>query len=612
MAGLGSAFITGAGGFIGRHLVRQLLAEGVELIALMMPDEAVPEEWDGKVRLVVGDVRNLASLGDEIGRVDAVFHLAAVVSDWGSQQHHVDITVEGTRQAIDLACGWDAHFVVTTSVCAYASALGQGELTEDTPVGTPASPYEFCKQEQERLTREAVAQRQLKATIIRPGNVFGVGSGPWVVGLVEMLQQGKPCLLGSGDWDAGLCHVDNLVSMLITAARSEYAAGEVFNAADGFGVTWNTYLHRLARAAGTPPPVSMSNTAARIMAPVFEWHGHLTRREERPALTRQLYRLIGGPNQFAIAKAQRCLDYQPVVNFEQAMQELTEHYGVHQGERSQAWVWVTGSASGLGRYLTGQLLQKGYPVLATDMDATALEQAAAADHWPADRVQLEALDVTETAQWHSLREKLEGQGVAFSHLLNVAGIIRPGFSFDNTARDTGIQLAVNVMGTVNGCDSLLPHFQARSAGHIINIASLAAYGPVPGVVGYCASKAAVRSFSNGLDMDLQLAESPIKVTCVCPDLITTPMLDQQVECGEHSRIVFSGDKPLTTAEVGAVILGKVWDRQPMEVAIKRPRGLIARVMGLDPRLGFWGAKRMEQKGREKLQRIRAGRDGTAH
>ena len=76
------------------------------------------------------------------------------------------------------------------------------------------------------------------------------------------------------------------------------------------------------------------------------------------------------------------------------------------------------------------------------------------------------------SQWHGLLEKYEGQGVSFSHLLNVAGIIRPCFSFENTARDTGAQLAVNVMGTVNGCDSLLPHFTARYAGHIINIASL--------------------------------------------------------------------------------------------------------------------------------------------
>jgi 3-oxoacyl-[acyl-carrier protein] reductase len=74
-------------------------------------------------------------------------------------------------------------------------------------------------------------------------------------------------------------------------------------------------------------------------------------------------------------------------------------------------------------------------------------------------------------------------------------------------------------------------------------------------------------------------------------------------------VVFSGHRPLSTEEVGAVILRKVWEKKPMEVAIPRRRGCIGLLMGLDPRLGLWGAKRMEQKGRDKLQRIRAGQDG---
>jgi len=321
---LTSAFVTGAGGFIGRHLVRQLLAEQVEVVALMMPGEPVPTEWGTRVRCVTGDVRTLSTLAAEIGRVDAIFHLAAVVSDWGAQQTHVDITVHGTEQAIDLALAWDAHFVVTTSVCAFASALAQGHLDEDSPVGVPASPYEFVKQEQERVTHEGVA-RGLKASIVRPANVFGVGS-IWVNSFLPMLREGKPCLMGSGDWDAGLVHVNNLVSILIAAARSDCTHAEVFIAADGFGVTWKTYMNRLAQVAGTPAPKGLPNWLASFLAPVLEWPGHRTGRKERPLITRQFFRLTGGPNQFSTDKARRLLGYQPQVSFEQAMQELAEHF----------------------------------------------------------------------------------------------------------------------------------------------------------------------------------------------------------------------------------------------------------------------------------------------
>jgi nucleoside-diphosphate-sugar epimerase len=326
MSRLTSAFVTGAAGFIGRHLVRQLLAEDVQVVALVMPGEPTPAEWQSRVRTVVGDVRNLLAIGDQVGPVDAVFHLAAIVSDWGARQEHIDVTVRGTEQAIELALAWGAHFVVTSSICAYGSTLGTGRLDEDSPLGEPSSPYEFCKQEQERVTREGVA-RGLKATIVRPANVFGIGSGPWVDTLGDMMRQGKPCLLGSGDWDAGLVHVENLVALLIAAARSDCIRGDVFVAADGFGVTWRTYTARLAHVMGTPPPRSVPNLLGRALAPVLEWVAHARGQKERPLITRQSFRLMGVPNEFSVDKARRLLGYEPARTFEQAMRALAEHYG---------------------------------------------------------------------------------------------------------------------------------------------------------------------------------------------------------------------------------------------------------------------------------------------
>lgn len=321
-----TAFITGAGGFIGRHLVEQLLAEGVAVTALMMPGEPVPQAWGERVRTVTGDVRTLTESAEDIGPFDTLFHLAAVVSDWGARQDHVDTTVHGTEQAIELALNCNAHFVVTTSVCAYASALAKGRITEDTPVGSPTSPYEFCKQQQEKVTLNAVKDRGLKATIIRPGNVFGVGSGPWVNILVDIMKQGKPCVLGSGDWDAGLVHVRNLVTLMIAAARSNYRNGDIFLGSDGFGITWKTYTRRLAEVAGAPPPKSVPNLAAKALAPVLEWIGHARKQKERPPITRQSYRLTGGPNEFSTEKCERLLGYKPMFSFEQAMLELSEEF----------------------------------------------------------------------------------------------------------------------------------------------------------------------------------------------------------------------------------------------------------------------------------------------
>lgn len=321
-----TAFVTGAGGFIGRHLVKDLLAKDYQVTALMFPGEPVPKQWGERVKLVEGDIRTLDTFANEVGSFDVLFHLAALVSDWGGRQEHVDITVTGTEHAISLALLNKAHFIVTTSVCAYADALGKGELTEESPIGQPSSNYEFCKQEQERVTLDAVQHNDLKATIVRPGNVFGVGSQPWVNLPLELMRKGKPIMMGKGNWDAGLVHVSNLVHLMLLIADSDYKQGDIFLGSDGYGVTWHEYWHRLAEAAEAPLPKSIPNIAGRILAPVLEGIASAVNQKERPLITRQAFRLTGGENYFSPEKSRTLLSYKPSVSFEQAMNELTTHF----------------------------------------------------------------------------------------------------------------------------------------------------------------------------------------------------------------------------------------------------------------------------------------------
>ncbi|WP_226667577.1 NAD-dependent epimerase/dehydratase family protein [Microbulbifer aggregans] len=321
---MNNVFVTGAGGFIGRHLVAELLEQGCNVTALMLPGEPVPHTWGGRVRTVTGDVRQLEDRIDDIGEVDTIFHLAAVVSDWGSRQEHVDITVRGTEQAILLALKWDARFVVTTSIAAFASALGSGRLDESTPRGLPASSYEYAKQQQEDVTLQAVREHGLRAVIIRPANVYGVGS-VWVNRFREFLAEKKPSLMGSGEWDAGLVHVRNLVKALTLAGTTKgIDNGEVFVISDGQGVTWKQYLDALSQALALPAAKSIPNFLARVLAPVMEFVGKLFGLRKAPPVTRLAYRLTGVESIFDASKAQRMLGYQPNVCLDEAIQEIRQ------------------------------------------------------------------------------------------------------------------------------------------------------------------------------------------------------------------------------------------------------------------------------------------------
>ncbi|NQZ93255.1 MAG: NAD-dependent epimerase/dehydratase family protein [Moritella sp.] len=319
-----TALITGATGFIGQHLVDALLLRDWQITALVLQGEEPPAHWINKVKLVVGDIRTLASLEQQVGDIDTVFHLAAIVSDWGATSEHIDITVNGTRQAITLALKKHAHFVVTTSIAAYASNLGRGLINENMPHGKPSSAYERCKQQQEQVTLDAVAFHQLQATLIRPGNVYGVGSKPWVERLSTLIKSGSPVILGKGDWDAGLCHVDNLIQLMILAATRAHPNGQIYNAADGFGVTWIQYITHLTQALGLPKAKHVPRGIAQYSAPILEAIAHLTKRKEPPVLTRLAYRLMGENSIFSIGKAKYQLGYRPVTTFEQAMSQLAQ------------------------------------------------------------------------------------------------------------------------------------------------------------------------------------------------------------------------------------------------------------------------------------------------
>lgn len=265
------------------------------------------------------------------------------------------------------------------------------------------------------------------------------------------------------------------------------------------------------------------------------------------------------------------------------------------------WIWITGSASGLGRHLTAELIRKGYSVLASDINLAALEIAMNEDKWPSKQVTLAALDITQLTQWQALFKLSTGQGKQFSHLLNIAGFIEPSCGYKQPSQQIEKHININLMGIVNGCDTLLPHFQQHGTGHIINIASLAGITPVPGVVAYSTSKAAVRSFSNGLAMELKLDNIPVDVSCVCPDLISTPMMEKQLGYGEHSKLVFSGGCALTVEQVGQLILGRVWEHKTIEVAIPFKREWQVRLTALLPNHMMGLYRYLANKGRRQLR-----------
>jgi nucleoside-diphosphate-sugar epimerase len=317
--------VTGATGFIGRRLVKRLLDDGCRPRALVLAGDTVPVTWDRHVDVERGDVAHPGDVARAMRDAATVFHLAALVSDWGDDAAHQRVTVRGTENVLGEAARQGARAVLASSVVVYGDRVGREVCEEHLPMGRPLGPYSRSKQEQERIAHHLEALAGLKVTIVRPTNVYGAGSVPWVDRVIEQLEAKRPALVDKGTGVAALIHVDDVVDVFVRAAMTPAAVGRVYNASDDSAITWGRYFRDLAGLAGAPPPKAIAHWAARAAARGGEILWSALGRSDPPPLTREALNLVGSHLRVPIDRARSELGYQPRVSYEAALREIADY-----------------------------------------------------------------------------------------------------------------------------------------------------------------------------------------------------------------------------------------------------------------------------------------------
>ncbi|MEQ9320227.1 MAG: SDR family oxidoreductase [Polyangiaceae bacterium] len=261
---------------------------------------------------------------------------------------------------------------------------------------------------------------------------------------------------------------------------------------------------------------------------------------------------------------------------------------------------VTGCASGIGRVVADRLVARGHRVLATDLDLDALEHHAVEQGWPS-RARRARLDVTSADDWRRVLAEADDAWDGLDVLYNIAGYLQPGYAHAFALEDIDRHFDINVKGVMIGARLAAARMVAQGHGHIVNIASMAALAPVPGLSLYSASKYAVRSFS--LAAAVELADHGVAVTVVCPDAVATPMLDKQVDYDE-AALTFSGARVLTADEVAEAITTRVLRDRPMELALPWSRKVLARIADLVPEVAHIASPLLRRQGRAKQSKKR--------
>ncbi len=187
-------------------------------------------------------------------------------------------------------------------------------------------------------------------------------------------------------------------------------------------------------------------------------------------------------------------------------------------------VSVTGAGSGIGRETALAFARDGAELVISDVDANGLAETARLLADAGATAHRYVVDVADAAAVEAFADQVCGEHGVPDIVINNAGVGHAGYFLDTPAEEFDRVLDINFGGVVNGCRSFGRRLVERgTGGHIVNIASMAAYTPVNMMNAYCTSKAAVFMFSDCLRAELDSAG--IGVTTICPGVIGTNIVD---------------------------------------------------------------------------------------
>lgn len=236
--------VTGADGFIGSHLVEELVREGYEVRALALYNsfntwgwlDAIPEGTLRQVEVVTGDVRDPNGVRKAMEGMDAVMHLAALIAipfSYDAPDAYVDTNIKGTLNVLQAARSLGTERVLVTSTSEVYGTAQYVPIDEKHPY-QGQSPYSATKIGADRLAESFYRSFGLPVTIVRPFNTFGPRQSARAVIptiITQLLAGRKEIRLGSLAPTRDFNYVKDTARGFIEILRSDKAIGEEINIA---------------------------------------------------------------------------------------------------------------------------------------------------------------------------------------------------------------------------------------------------------------------------------------------------------------------------------------------------------------------------------------------
>ena len=571
-------FVTGATGFIGKRLVKTLLARrGATVHFLLRPESTgkvagLLDYWGAtgagsKARAIAvfGDLtsKKLGVSADDMktlkGKVDHVYHLAAVYDLSADETSQVRVNIEGTRNAVEFAKAIDAGHLHHVSSIA-AAGLYEGVFREDMfdEADGLDHPYFMTKHESEGIVRR---ESKVPWTVYRPALVVGDShtgemdkiDGPYYFfKLIQRMRQILPPWMPSVGLEGGrinIVPVDFVVAALdhISHAKSDLDK-KCFHLVDPSGYRVGDVLDIFSKAAHAPKMNLFINAALLGFIPKSVKKGLMALapvKRVRAAILKDLglpddmLTFINFPTRYDCRQALAALkgsgiECPPLPDYAWRLWDYWERHldpalavdHTLRGAVGGKVVLVTGGSSGIGLAAAIKFARAGATTIICARDEAKLLEAkkdilAAAGK---DAITLTySADIANEESCKALVDQLNAEHGGVDYLINNAGrSIRRAIeaSYDRF-HDFERTMQLNYFGALRVTMGLLPGMVAKKRGHVVNISSISVLVNAPRFSAYVASKAALDAWTRCAASEY--ADQGVSFTTVNMPLVRTPM-----------------------------------------------------------------------------------------
>jgi NAD(P)-dependent dehydrogenase (short-subunit alcohol dehydrogenase family) len=563
-------FVTGATGFIGRHLVQDLLRNREGEIYVLVRDGSTErlaeliEGWDGgdRVTPIVGDLTKerlgveQAWIDEHRGKIDHFFHLAAVYDMTADDEANERANVTGTRNAVALANAVEAgilHHVSSVAVTGAYKGLFREDMFDEGQK-LPSS-YHRTKFESEQIARE---ESTVPWRVYRPSIVIGNSQtgemdkidGPYY--FFKALQKARHALpewfplVGLEFGYTNLVPVDFVAAAMDHIAHQPGLDGQAFHLMAPKSQRSGEVLNTFAKAAHAPHmairidkrltdalPKGVGSLLLQLPALKGVRHQILA----DLGIPEEILGHLGFTAQFDTRDAERALagtgiEIPPLDSYAEVIWDYWERKldpDLYKDRSFEAaingrTVVITGASSGIGRAAAMKIARAGGIPLLVARSMDKLEEAKAEIEAAGGTAYAYSADLSALDSIDDLVKKILDEHVAVDMLVNNAGrSIRRSIALSHDRfHDFERTMQLNYFGAIRLTMGLLPHMRERGSGHIVNVSSIGAQTNPPRFSAYVASKAALDAWTRVVSSEV--VGDGITFTTIHMPLVRTPMI----------------------------------------------------------------------------------------